>query len=391
MASNPATLTVPSPPTAAEVAADLAAWIGGQSGVLTDLNTGSQVRTEAEAVGSVVEMQTVISQAQAFQAMVYAAWAAFNVFPYAALQSIGTVTFSTGTGASPPAAPYAINVPVGTIVQTVGGIQFQTTAAATIVAGGTSVNAPVEAVVAGAGGNVAASAIAQIASSLAYPLQVTNTAPTTGGADAETPAQTMARFTAVVASIGLATPVAVANGVIGVSVSGTAEKVEFATVYEPWIDELAKGQQNPSAGFDVYVDNGSGAASSNLLSAVSAALSGNAALGEAGFRPAGVPYNVYAVQPVFCSVSVSGTALDSSYDSTLDTAVSVAVNQYFNALAFGQTAQITQLIAAVANQTFGNVLTLDVTMLNASGVAVQYIAPTGTQRVILQNLSVDFT
>src|SRR5690348_15731384 len=129
------TLTVPSPPTTAEVAADIGAWIAGQTGVITDFNIGSQIRTESEATGSVVEMQGVIAQAQAFQAMVYGAWAAFNVFPQQALQSVGTVTFTTGIGANPPPAPSPIVIGSGTVVQTVGGIQFQTIATVTIPTG----------------------------------------------------------------------------------------------------------------------------------------------------------------------------------------------------------------------------------------------------------------
>lgn len=391
MSGSQATLTVPSPPTTAEVAADIGAWIGGQTGVITDFNVGSQVRTESEATGSVVEMQSVIAQAQAFEAMVKGAWAAFNVIPQLALQSVGTVTFTTGLGANPPSAPSPIVIGAGTVVQTVGGIQFETTATVTIPTGSTSIAASVEAVVAGAGGNVAGGAITQIASGLSYPLQVTNSLPTTGGEDAETPAETMARFTAIVAAVGLATPVAVANGAMGASVSGTSETVKFATCYEPWIDQAAQGVVNPTPGFDLYVDNGSGSASSNLLAAVSTVLSGNQATGKLGFRPAGVPYNVFAVSPVPCTVVVVGNAVDIGLDAQLDTLASTAVNGYFSTLPFGQAAESSQLIAAVANQVAGSVNTLDVQLLNVSGVVVNSIQPLGFQRVILNTLSVTFS
>jgi uncharacterized phage protein gp47/JayE len=389
--SQTATLTVASPPTTAEVTVEALTWIAAQSGVLTDFNPGSQVRTDAEAVGSVIEMQSVIGQAEAFQAMVYSAWAAFNVMPLAATSSIGSVSFLTGTGANPPVAPLDITIPSGTVVQTVGGTQFQTLTNTTLPKGSTSVTAVVSAVVAGTAGNVPAGAISQIASALPYPLQVTNAAPTVGGTLAETPAQTMTRFAAVVGSIGLATPVAIANGCIGVSVAGSSEAVQYATVYEPWITQADAGLTTLTPGFQVFVDNGSGSASSNLLLAVQAVLDGNQATGQEGFRPAGVPYSVHAVDPLYCNVVVSGQALYPGLDASLNATTTTAVGNYFSSLAFGQPAEATQLTAAVANAVAGNINTLSVILSNVSGVSVSQIVPTGTQRAILKQLVAAFS
>lgn len=385
------TLTTAAPPTTAEVAADELAWIAAQSGIVTDLNPGSQVRTEAEALGSVVEMQSVIAQAQAFEAIVYAAWGAFNIVPRNAIPAIVPVTFVTGNEANPPIAPAPIVVPEGTVVQTVGGVQFTTVADVTMPAGGTSVNAIASAVIPGVGGNVATGSIEQIATSLSYPLQVSNSAPGTGGEDTETPAQTMARFTAVVASIGLGTPVGIANACIGVSVSGTAEAVLKATVYEPWITQVMQGIANPTPGFDVYVDNGSGSASANLLTAVGATLDGSLSLGEDGYRPAGVPYTVNAVNPVYCDLTITGNALYPTLDTALNTYATSAADDYFSSLGFGETADKTQIIAAVANVVAGNVNTLSVSMTDVNGVDQSQITATGIQRVILRTLTVDFS
>src|ERR1700760_491742 len=120
------TITVAAPPTTEEVAADFLTWIGAQNAVLTDVNVGSQVRTFGEAIGSVVDMESVQAQALALQAIVYGAYAAFNVQPLSATSSVTQLVFSTGTGTSPPAAPVAVAIAAGTITQTVGGIQFQT-------------------------------------------------------------------------------------------------------------------------------------------------------------------------------------------------------------------------------------------------------------------------
>ena len=302
------TITVAAPPTTEEVAADFLAWVGAQNEVLTDINPGSQVRTMAEAIGSVVDTESVIAQALAFQALVYAAFKAFNVIPLPAVAAVVPLVFSTGSGLNPPTVPVAVTVPAGTTTQTVGGTQFATIQDGVIPLGGTTVTVPAAAVTAGAVGNVPAGSITQILTSLPYPLQVNNAVAATGGTDAETPAQTLARFTAVVASIGLGTPVAIANACIGVTASGTSEMVRYATVYEPWIAQALAGVQNPAAGFQVYVDNGSGTASVGLLTAVTAKLNGNFATGDEGNRPAGVPYGVNVVVPVVANVLAAPTA-----------------------------------------------------------------------------------
>ena len=64
------TITVAAPPTTEEVAADFLTWIGAQNPILTDVNPGSQVRTMGEAIGSVVDMESVTAQAMALQALV---------------------------------------------------------------------------------------------------------------------------------------------------------------------------------------------------------------------------------------------------------------------------------------------------------------------------------
>lgn len=384
-------ITVAAPPTAADVALDIAAWIGGQSGVLTDFNIGSQVRTDAEAVGSVVEMQGVTAQALAFQAMVYSAWAAFGIIPLVAQAAVGTVTFKTGSGASPPPAPYNVLIPAGSLMQTAGGTQFATITDTVMPIGATTVSANVQAVVAGEIGNVPALAITQVLSALPIPLTVSNPAPTTGGEDTETPAETMGRFTALVQSIGRADPVSVANSCIGVIASGTTEVVKFSTVYEPWIVLATQGVTPLPAGFTVYVDNGSGSASTALLAAVKVNLDGNFATGQEGFRPAGVPYSVAAVMPTFCTVQVTGKALSSGLITALEAATNTAVTSYFNALPFGQPAQMSLLLPVVANQIAGNVSSLTVQMFDSNGVSQQTIQPPGTGRVILQSCVVVFT
>jgi uncharacterized phage protein gp47/JayE len=385
------TITVVAPPVAADVAVDMAAWIAGQSGVLTDFNQGSQIRTDSEALGSVVEMQGVIAQAQAFQAMVYGAWQAFGIVPFLAQSAVGAVTLQTGSAAFPPPAPYNVLIPTGTLVQTTGGIQFVTVNDVVMAAGTTLVQANVAAVVAGETGNVPALAITQVLTALPIPLTVHNDAPTTGGQDIETPAQTMGRFTALVQSLGRADPVSVANSCIGVQVSGTTEVCRFATVYEPWITQAAQGITPLTAGFQIFIDNGAGGASPGLIQAVKTNLDGNFSTGQEGFRPAGVPYNVFAVIPVYCTVQVTGVSVQSGQVAALEVAVNTAITGYFASLAFGMPAQMVTLEPVIFNRIAGSVSSLAVTMRDISGISQQTIQPPGTGRVILQSSIVTFT
>ena len=53
-------ITVPAPPLSPDVSAALLAFMSAQSGVLTDYNVGSQIRTLGEAIGSVVEIEEVV-------------------------------------------------------------------------------------------------------------------------------------------------------------------------------------------------------------------------------------------------------------------------------------------------------------------------------------------
>lgn len=379
-------ITIAAPPTLADVATDMIAWMAAQSGQQTDFNIGSQYRTNAEATGSVADMQGIITQALAFQALVYSAFAAFNVFPFPAVPAVGVVTFLTGTDMSPPPSVQDIIISAGTIVSTVGGTQFQTTATVTLLTGTTSIDAPIQASVPGLNGNVAASSITQIVTGLPAPLFLTNSLPTLEGSDAETPAQTLARFTGIVGALGLSTPVAIANAVIGVTASGSAETVRYSTVYEPWITAVSG-----TAEFDVFVDNGAGSASVGLLNAVRVKLNGDRALGLDGYRPAGVPYTVQAVTPVPSTVVVSGVAILSSQDAALEAAAVAAIGSYYAALQFGDPAELTQIIAVVANSVAFSLTSLQVWLLDGSNVSRQVITPLVYQRMALTAPIVVFT
>lgn len=373
------TVSVPAPPTTAEASLSVLAEMGAQSGVITDYNTGSQIRTLSEAFGSVIEEQGIINQALVFQAIVYSAYKAFGISPLPASQAAGVVTFSTSNGV---AASYGVAIQAGFIVQSSSGTQYATTQTVVLAQGAMSVSVPVLAVNAGRAGNASAGAVTVLASQAPYPLLVSNAAAITGGADLESAQATLARFTATVAALGEASPVSIANAVIGVAAPNTTEIVKYATVYEPWVAQV-QNSQTPTAGFTVYVDNGSGSASAGLLAAVTALLNGSMAQAMSGFRPAGVPFSVQAVSGVTVSVYVAATLINTNNSATLTSLCSDALQGYFSSLQFGQAVQTSQVIASVAGILDGYITSLTVTVKDSSGTTQPTVAAAASQRILL--------
>ena len=367
--------TVPAFPTTLDIATSILALMGAQSGVLTDYNPGSIIRTLAESLGSPIELQGLAEQTQAYQAMIYGAIAAFGIYPLGATYATGTVMFM-----APGPATQAVGIPAGTLIQTTGGVQFTTVSAVALASGATYVNTGVTAVSGGTTGNVPASGINQILSGLSYPLSVTNPLATAGGANAESLAGTLTRFAAAVAAPGVASPVAVANGAIGVY-SGT-ESVKFSNCYEPWIASSGVS----GMGFQLYIDDGTGTASTALVAAVQTAISGTP-----GFRPAGVPFAIMSATPNYATVMVSGSMLPQfdSASGTITTAVSSALQSYVGGFVFDQTLFQGNLSAVVGNAGEGQLSSFTVTLSMASGASgISSISGSYSGRVVLSNLQV---
>lgn len=384
------TITVAAPPTTAALTSQTLSLLAARSGVLTDYNQGSQIRTIMESVGAVVEQQGIADQTRAFQALVYSAMSLFGVVPAAAVPATVTVTFSTARSGSPPPATQNVPIPAGTLVQTNGGIQFQTTTAVTLASGDTSIDVEAIAVVAGLAGNIPASAITTLISALIYPLFPTNADAAINGADAQSSAVAMAEFTAAVEAIGLSSPVAIANAAIAVA-SGS-EVVRYSTVFEPWI-AAGSGAGSGTAGYILLIDNGNGTASSGLIAAVDEKLRGGTttsglsnASGAIGYRDAGVPYSIVAVTPTIAVVAVSGTVVSSADSDVVSGAIASAVSGYFT-LPFGRAAEQATIAAAVANAALGQLSSLTVTLMQSgSATPLTALTPPVSGRVLLGSL-----
>lgn len=391
-ASGSTEITVAAPVTTPATAAQILAAMAVLSGVLTDYNSGSQIRTMAEAQGSVNEMQGIWAQAQAFQALIYGALSLFNIQPGQAVAATGIVSFQTAQSGTLPPASQSVPIPAGTIVQTNGGIQYVTTVAAVLIAGATSINVAIQAVTPGSAGNTPIGSVVNIVSGLNYPLFVTNAAAIAGGADAPPLSSSLAQFAALVASIGLSTPLAIADAAIGVTFG--AETCQYSTVYEPWI-AAGTGVGSGTAGWNLIIDNGLGTASSGLVNAVNNVINGGTvngasnASGPIGYRDAGVPYNILAVTGVAAAVGVSGTLANVNNAVVVANAISAAVSGYF-VLPFGTPAEQAQLSASVANSVAGQLTSLVVSLAAASGGgSVATLLPSASGRIYLGSIALN--
>lgn len=380
-------ITVAAPPTTADVSSQMLAAMAALTGVPTDYNRGSQVRTFSEAAGAVMEQQGVWDQALAFQTIVYGAMATLGIFPGIAVPSSGTFRFASSLASGAPPVGQNVAIPLGTIVSTTGGIQFQTSAAGLLASGSVYTDVTITAVNGGVAGNVPPGAINQIVNGLAYPLVGVNVSGTGGGSDAETPSQTQARYAAARAAIPGSTPSSIANAAIGVSASGTGEQVMFSTLYEPWIT-MGSG----FVGWTLYIDNGTGMASSGLIDAVIQVLSGSGmASGTFGYRDAGVPYAVSGVTPTIAAVTIDAAVINGANLDIVSGAISSAVSGYFS-LPFGITAEQAQIAAVVANSSLGLLSSLNVSLFGSGGGSpVSGVMPINISRVILGTLLVNVT
>ena len=382
--STPLSPTVPAFPTTNDVAMGVLSLQGAQSGVLTDYNPGSIIRTLAESLGSVIELQGIAEQTLTFQTMVYGALTALGITPNAAQAATGIVTFTT-----PGPTSQAILIPSGTLVQTPGGIQFQTTAGVVIASGASSASTAIQAVSGGTGSNVASGSISQLLTSIPYPITVSNANPTAGGANAESLAGTLSRFAAAVAAPGLASPYAIANAAIGIAF-GT-ETVQQAMVWEPWA-AAGTGVGSGQAGFTLYIDDGTGSATTGLLAVVASAMSSGDAAQPLGFRPAGVPFSVASVAPTLATITVTGSLLPGFGSATgaVVSNVSGALAAYAAGLSIGQTLYQGNLAGVVGDAGQGQLQSFTVVLSAAAGSGLVSLAPPFSGRIIPASISVTF-
>lgn len=372
-------ISPPVPSSATSMTIEMLQLLSAATGVATDANVGSNVRSLATTIAAIIEQQSITSKVLTAQNILNLLLTIYNITVPQATYATGSATFSL-----PASLTTTTLVPQGTQISTSGGLVFQTTQNLTIPAGSLSGSVSIQSIETGTIYNVSAGAITNILSSLPQTVTVTNPAPTSGGTNSPSVSTVVNAVANAVLGTATSTPQSIASYVYGTSIS-SGETVQYSTVYEPWVYSSGSGNV---AGYTVYIDNGSGAASSDLISAVNALLLNSNTTGIPSKIPAGVPFSVEAVVPVEIDVTVTATT-EPEYNQSIpyiSTLVTNATDQYFQQLNFGDTYLSSDLLVNVTNNILGMVQGISVTATPSDTVTTLPY-----ERAILNQLTINIT
>jgi len=332
------------PKTYTQLVREQATAVQGSASGLVDFSIGSILRALAEAVAQVaLWLQGLIlnllaaTRASTSRGADLDSWMAdYGLSREAAMPALGDVTFSRFSGSGEASIPLNVRVETADgsesylVALDTGNSSWVAARQAYVMgAGVTSVTVPVEAETPGASGNAAAGAVTIIASAVPGVDQVTNAASFFSGADPETDIAFRARFQLFIASLSLAVKPAVAYAIASLEQNLTHVLVENET----YDGEARRGH------FYVIVNDGTGSPTSETLSLVMAAID--------RVRPVGITFGVFAPNIVDVNVGLSIHLSDTTDAAAVMAAVSLAVEQYIDALSMGGAVRLTR-IAQVA-------------------------------------------
>jgi uncharacterized phage protein gp47/JayE len=319
---------------------DMGAALQSSATSLVDVSVGSVVRAIFEANASVVLwLQWLVLQVLASTRASTSiggdldSWMLdFGLTRLPATQSTGIVTFSRF------ANNLLATIPTGAVVKTTdGSLSFSVTEDSTISiwqsaasayvlpSGVSSADLPVLCLTRGAIGNVLSGTITVIAASLPGVDQVDNANPLSDGVDAEGDQAFRNRFQSYLASRSRATLTAVQNAIANVQ-----QGLDVA------IDENTAPDGAAQVGsFLAIVDDGTGHPSSDLLSAVAAAVD--------AVRPIGTTFAVLPPQVLTVNVTLTAVLTSNSTAARSIPAIQNYVGIYLDTLPICRTASITRV------------------------------------------------
>jgi hypothetical protein len=286
----------------------------------------------------------------------------FNFARLAATYAQNLVTFARAT------PTYAASIPLSSIVTTgTSGVQFEviedttnafwdstvgSSGGYTIPAGAASASVPVEAVIAGITGNVGVGTINTVLQPITYIDTVTNPNAFTNGLPAETDEAYTARFILWINSRSLGVRAAIESAVLGVQQGLTYQIVGNA------LPGQAEGTTPGS--YSVYVDNGTGAMPSSVISLVYAAIDA-----VNGFT---IEFYVNAATALAASISMGCEVSDGYTFATVQSQIIDALEALGGGLSVGQTLPYYSIPQTALDSSDGIELLSNVT-LNGSSTA----------------------
>ena len=316
---------------------------------VTDFNEGSVAHTILDTVARLTE-RAYIAIRQGYNEMLkIMPYSIFGMEKKAGVKASGTVVFSREK-----ALNAVTTIPKGTKVSG-NGLTFETTETGTIQAGEVSSNtvavSPEEA---GSGYNVEAGAISSIDTTVpADVVSVTNPSAFTGGSDEETDAEFESRFAQFMNSLAGTNAAAVKNAALSVSAVRSVSVLD----HKPPEDDIYN--------LSVYVDDGSGSASDEIIEAVRLAIEGDGTDENPGHLAPGVNMRVLTPTPVPVSVKITVTVASANAD-TASSEIEEAILEYINALTIGESCLVAEIIARVMDLTYVKDISVSLPSANVS-------------------------
>lgn len=233
-----------------------------------------------------------------------------------------------------------------------------------------SVDAPIQATGAGKFGNVALGTIVNMVSKPSGVDEVINYEQTSGGTDQETDAQLRARVPLYLSSLSKSIKSALKAAALAVN------GVQNATVYEP---------DPPNGYVTIFIDDGSGGATTDIIRAVKDAIDGTVngveSTSVAGVRAAGIAVNV--TTPTLKDITIFITIyVNVGYDATtVSSNVETAVYQWLTNHSTGEDVLRADLVNIVMDVEGVQNITLDTMSINGALTGDTVVGPNEVARL----------
>lgn len=355
------------------IVASMVNYMRASQDQITDFNVGSVVRTLVEAPAGEIDQlyqQMLIGLRDAIPVSVFEG---FGFAALAASPASGLVRFTITSQASD------VTIPAGTRLTREGdNLAYSTIAAATIAAGDTTADVRAVCDTAGITGNAGSGTDFYPSPAPTGFLTAVALGAFSNGRDAETEDQRALRFQSFIASLPRGTIAAIRYGLSLVQITDAAgtvtERVVLSNIVEPWVADNTQ----PVGWFEVYIHNGSGSTSADLVALAAKVLAGYQELDGTwvpGWKAAGVKCDVIAADDLTQAVTATVTVASGYVAADVQADVQAAMTAYITALGIGQTLIRAELIAAAMEVAGVTDITMATPAANVTATKSQKIVP----------------
>lgn len=330
------------------ILADMIADMTALNPTITDYTEGSVIRSLLETYAKQIQKLQLFAFDGIREGIKVGTYQNFNFQRLPASYATGLVRFYA-------TSPQSTNqsIAAGTTVQVPGtNLSYVAGTTTTLLAGANYVDVFVTATVLGSAGNTPSNTITQLLNPYVFISNVNNLSPLINGQDQESDSARLARFQNYILSFSRGTTYAIQSAAENVYITDNSgnitEKVAQALVVEGFIQDPTQ----PLGEIQLYIDNGSGTASSALLELVNETIIGytnDDGFPQPGYVAAGVELTTLAVIPLTVNIIANIALVPGSNSTTVIANVSAAIAAYMQTLTIGETVQIASLFQACMN------------------------------------------